>query len=336
MSNAERSSGLSRSGSAVRKPPGLKSGDRIGLIAPSSPFREEAFQQGIAFLEKVGFAVHYRQDLLSRRPGFLAGDDACRAEEFMSMFRDPSVRAVFAVRGGYGAQRILHLLDCETIQRNPKLFLGYSDSTVLLNFLLDRCGMACCHGPLVTEMGSLSRLTEQHLLRVITQPLAPEVFPMTQARWIREGEARGVLVGGNLSVLCSTLGTPWEVNTTGRILFLEDRGERPYRVDRMLVHMRQAGKFDALAGLVFGDIISGREGAGHESPDSAMFEVLRANTCDLSVPVLCGLPVGHGSENLALPVGLEAELSSRRGGLNVMEGLVEEGGADHRKGGLRP
>jgi len=289
------------------------------MVAPSSPFSEEFLRQGIRFLEDRGFSVCHVPGITGRKQGFLAGGDRQRADELMDMFEDPQVDALFAVRGGYGAQRLLGLLDPDRIARNPKLFLGYSDSTVLIHFLLDRCGVACLHGPLATEMGSLPALTERFLLQALTMSAPVGSYPLKDERWIRKGEASGLLTGGNLTILCSTLGTPWEVRTEGRILFLEDTGEKPYRIDRMLVQLKQAGKLSGVAGIVFGDVLSARDRGASPVDREAVFDVLLENTRDLGVPVLCGLPAGHGPENLTLPMGVRASIGGREGAFSLLE-----------------
>ncbi len=309
-------------GKALSKPRVLREGDCVGLVAPSSPFRRDAVQQGIRFLEEQGFAVRHRADLFARRSGFLAGGDQERADELREMFEDPDVRAVFVVRGGYGAQRILERLDPALFQRHPKVFLGYSDATCLLTFLVQRVGLVCFHGPVVSEMGALSDLTRTCLLRLLTgcEPLGP--IPADGIRWIRKGLARAPIVGGNLSLVCSTLGTPWELDTRGRILLLEDRGEKPYRVDRMLLQLRQAGKLASIAGLLLGGFQVGQSGEDDLPEQEPMEEVLRQNTKDLTVPVACGLPVGHGRHNLPVPLGVSAEMDGRKGRVSILEPAV--------------
>jgi muramoyltetrapeptide carboxypeptidase len=239
------------------------------------------------------------------------------------MFEDPEVRAVFAVRGGYGAQRILDKLDGALVRSNPKVFLGYSDATCLLTFFLQTARLVCFHGPFVNEMASLSDVTRDCLLRLLTQPEPLGQMPLGEIGWIRRGLARGSIVGGNLSLLCSTLGTAWELETNGKILFLEDRGEKPYKVDRMLVQLRQTGKLSSIAGLLFGefqgDETEERKGGGKE----AMEEVLHENTRGLNVPVACGLPVGHGEHNVPLPLGVLAEIDGSQGRVSVLESAVE-------------
>lgn len=301
------------------KPPVMKKGDSVGLIAPSSPFEQDAVEAGIRFLRGEGFLVRHLPDLLARRKGFLAGGDQERAAEVEKMFEDPKVKAIFAVRGGYGAQRILDKLDASLIRKHPKIFVGYSDATCLLTFLLQAARMVCFHGPLVNEMGSFSDMTQRFLLRLLTEadPLGP--IPARNLGWIRKGLVRAPIVGGNLSLLCSTLGTPWELETKGQILVLEERGERPYRVDRMLVQLRQAGKLSSIAGLLLGEFLGEQPGELEGNEKKAMDEVLCENTKDLGVPVVCGLPLGHGEHNVPLPLGVLAEINGRQGRVSIIE-----------------
>ncbi|MEW6439453.1 MAG: LD-carboxypeptidase [bacterium] len=310
----------------LRRAPALRPGDWVGLAAPSSPFSTQALQEGIAFLMSLGLRVRCLPELSKRRKGFLAGTDAERAAELHAHFEDPEVRAIFAVRGGYGAQRILDKLDPLVIRRNPKIFVGYSDLTCLLSFLLDRCHMVCIHGPMVVEAGALTGRTKRWLWRCLSCPEALGRVPLPRARWVRADRARvrAPLVGGNLSIICSTIGTPWEIGTEGRILFLEDWGEKPYKIDRMLVQLRQAGKLSSLAGLLFGDVLTGK-GSDRAARDRKIVEeVVRENTLDLGVPVVIGLPVGHGKENLPLPVGPMAELDGSRRTFSILEPAVAE------------
>jgi len=304
------------------KPPVLRQGDCVGLVAPSSPFEQSAFKAGIRFLRDEGFQARQLPDLLERRQGFLAGGDQERADEFHRMFEDPEVRAVFAVRGGYGAQRILDRLDGALIRGNPKIFMGYSDATCLLTFLLQTARLVCFHGPFVNEMGSLSDVTRNCLFRLLTRPEPLGPMPLGELRWIRKGLSRGPVVGGNLSLLCSTLGTAWELETAGRILFLEDRGEKPYKVDRMLVQLRQAGKLSSIAGLLLGEFQGEKADERKGSEGKTVEEVLRENAKGLDVPVACGLPLGHGEHNVPLPLGVVAEIDGSQGRVSILEAAV--------------
>ena len=304
------------------KPPALRKGDLIGVVAPSSPFDPRRLLTGIRFLQARGMAVRCLPGLFKRRKGFLAGEDAHRAEELRLMFEDPEVKGVFTARGGYGAQRLLDRLDPEVIRRNPKIFLGYSDVSCLHFFLLDKCGLVSFHGPLVIEMGALSRWTELRLFRALTRPEPPGDLSLPDARWIRKGVVRGPLVGGNLTILCSSLGTPWEPETEGRVVLLEDRGEKPYRIDRMLVQLRQAGKLSCAAAVVFGDLLTGKDGGTPRREKRILEEVIHENTRSLGVPVVCGLPVGHGRRNLTLPLGVRVEVNGRRNRFRLLESGV--------------
>ncbi len=304
----------------MEKPRVLRSGDMVGLVAPSSPFERDSVKAGIEVLKSLGFQIQHFPDLFTRGEGFLAGGDSRRAEELKLMFQDPEVKAILVVRGGYGAQRVLERLDEETLKNNPKMLLGYSDATCLLSFLLDRCNLICFHGPLVSEMGSMSLLTKKYLTHILTDPAPLGEIPMPNAKWVTNGKARAPLVGGNLSVICSTLGTPWEMRTEGRILFLEDWGEKPYRIDRMLVQLKQAGKFSSIAGLLFGHMLADKDKGSSGRLHQAMDDVLSRNSQDLGVPVVCGLPVGHGVDNLPLPLGAVAEIDSQENRFRILEG----------------
>ncbi len=305
-----------------QKPKALRPGDWIGLVAPSSPFPHGPFYSGIKFLEEQGFRVRYLPDLPSRKKGFLAGEDQQRAEELQLMFQDPEVKAILAVRGGYGAQRILDKLDPDIVLQNPKIFWGYSDATCLLSYFLDVCNLICFHGPVLNELGALSDRARHFFVNSLTLAEPLGAIPLEKARWIKRGRARAPLIGGNLSLLCSSLGTPWEIKTEGRLLFLEDWGEKPYKIDRMLVQLRQAGKLAAIAGLIFGDFQESKTGSEHIQDSDKMDEVLYENSRDLGVPVVCGLPVGHGKENIPLPVGVLGELDGQEGRFSVLEAAV--------------
>ena len=307
-----------------QRPQALRAGDWVGVAAPSSPFDPEAFKRGTRFLEGLGFRVRCLPGLLDRRKGFLAGEDFERGDELRILFEDRDVRAIFAARGGYGAQRILDRLDPAVIRRNPKIFVGYSDLTCLLSFFLDVCNLVCLHGPLVTEMGTLPARSRRHLQRCLTRAEPLGTVPLRNPRWIRKGRARAPLVGGNLSVISATIGTPWAMQTEGRILFIEDRGEKPYKVDRMLVQLRQSGKLASIAGLLLGDILGEADSVHPLRDRKAMEEVLHENTRDLGVPVVSGLPVGHGKENLALPLGVLAEINGAREIFSILEPAIRE------------
>jgi muramoyltetrapeptide carboxypeptidase len=257
---------------------------------------------------------------------YLAGEDIERAGALMEMFMNPEVRVIMAARGGYGSQRILSKLDPELIHSHPKIFVGYSDVTFILLYLLDHCGIVPFHGPMVVEMGDMSGDKEEGLFKALSQAEPLGKIPLRNPVWIKRGFAQGALVGGNLTVICSTLGTPWEIRTEGRILFLEDCGEKPYQIDRMLNQLQLAGKLAAANGLAFGDIVEkGNNGEVSTNPayEKEVMEILKDITRDFPGPVLWGLPVGHGSYNITLPLGVEAILDAEQSTLTVSESAVK-------------
>lgn len=310
---------MARLNSIPHKPPRLHSGDLIGIVSPAAAVGEEALRRGCAELERLGFAVRVGEHALDRHR-FLAGTDHARAQELLHMFQDPTVRAIFCSRAGYGSGRVLPLLDFAALARNPKIFLGYSDASLLLNAFLQQAGWVSFHGPVVAGefANRFSPRSREHLLSLLTtghgEGQLP--FPLT----LREGVAEGRLLGGCLSVLVTTLGTPFDLDTRGAILFLEDVGEKPYRIDRMLTHLKQAGKLDDLAGVIFGEM----SGCLGESNDPALLlSVITDLFSDYSYPVGFGLPAGHNGENFALPLGIPVRLDTRRQVLTFLESSVE-------------
>jgi muramoyltetrapeptide carboxypeptidase len=279
---------------------------------------EDVLGAGIAWLEGAGFRVRQGAHLRDRS-GYLAGCDADRLADLSGLVRDPEVDAIFFARGGYGVGRLLRCLDPEEIGESRKLFIGYSDATLLFLFLRRLARLAAVHGPMLdradTTPAARARLLA--MLRGEKEGVAP-----LQGRALSRGRARGPLVGGNLSLLVASLGTPWEVETEGAILFVEETGEQPYRVDRMVVQLRDAGKLGAAAGVAFGQLVC-CEGGRYPAPPVG--EVIRELVLpEVAGPVLVDLPFGHVADNHALGVGVEAELDSEAGSLALLGPVVEE------------
>ncbi len=297
-------------------PRALKAGDTVGLVTPSSYVSdpdELAFAK--EFCEFFGLKWKMGKNV-GQRYGYLAGTAAQRVEDLNAMFADPGIAGIFCIRGGYGSAQMLEGLDYALIKRNPKVFLGYSDITALHTAIGRKTGLVTFHGPV-----SLSHLTEwsqQHLRSAIfeTKPLGaiknpPEPNPLRAGhtmRTVRGGTARGVLTGGNLTLLTTTLGTPYEVHTAGKILLMEDIGEDIYRIDRMFTQMRLAGKLKAVAGIVVGEC-KDCPPPGHDSAYS-LGEVIDYLLGDLGVPVLYGLSFGHTIDQVTLPLGVMASLDA--------------------------
>jgi muramoyltetrapeptide carboxypeptidase len=301
----------------------LKAGDTVGLVTPSSYVSdpdELAFAK--QFCEFFGLKWKMGKNV-GQRYGYLAGTARQRVEDLNAMFGDPSVAGIFCIRGGYGSAQMLEGLDYELIRRNPKVFLGYSDITALHTAIGNKTGLVTFHGPV-----SLSHLTEwsqQHLRGAIfeTKPIGvvknpPEANPLRPGhtmRTVRSGTGRGVLTGGNLTLLTTTLGTPYEVETAGKILLMEDIGEDIYRIDRMFTQMKLAGKLKAAAGIVVGEC-KDCPPPGHDSAYS-LGEVIDYLLGDLGIPVLYGLSFGHTVDQVTLPLGVMASLDADRQMLTV-------------------
>ena len=284
------------------RPPRLKPGDTIGIVAPAGPFDPEKFIKGKSVLESMGFQTFFDDDIFQKH-GFLAGTDIHRADQVNRLFADPTVQAIFCARGGYGSMRILSLLDFETIQTHPKIFLGFSDISALLSVLYDRCGLVTFHGPVVTTLAKASEKTIMAMKTVLTSDVSLELIP-ENGKVIKSGVCSGVLIGGNLTTLCHLVGTSFVPNFKGKILLIEDVGEMPYRIDRMLTQMKLAGCFNEIVGLILG----GFKECGYLNEVVEIFSNIFE---DADIPILTGFEVGHGEHNLTIPMGLGATLDTK-------------------------
>ncbi len=287
----------------IRLPARLKPGDKIGIVAPAGPFDRDEFEQGLNVLQEMGFEVYVPGGLLDAR-GYLAGTDEHRAEAVNQLFADESIDAMICARGGYGSLRILPLLDYDTIAQNPKVFTGFSDITALLTVLFDRCGLVTFHGPVVTSLADAHELTVSSLFRTITSDGKLEI-DVSNGAPLQAGAATGIVCGGNLATICHLVGTPFAPNFAGKILFLEDRAEPPYKIDRMLMQMKLAGCFEGIAGIVLGSF----EDCGSAED---LFRIVKDICGTARIPILGGLDSGHGRLNLTLPMGVEATLDADR------------------------
>ena len=287
----------------IRLPSRLKSGDKIGIAAPAGPFDRETFLRGIHIFEEKGLEVFLPDGLLDAT-GYLAGSDKHRAQLVNQLFADNSIDAIICARGGYGSLRILSLLDYNIIAENPKVFIGFSDISALLTVFFDRCGLLTFHGPVVTSLADANEFTIRSLFQTITSDgkLAIEV---PNGITINPGTGSGILVGGNLATLCHLAGTPFAPSFRNKILFLEDRAEAPYKIDRMLMQMRLADCFEGLAGLVLGSF----EDCG---PVEGIVKIVKDIFGDFQIPIVAGLDAGHSGTNLTLPIGIEATLDADR------------------------
>lgn len=305
-------------------PQRLHPSDTLGIIAPASaPPDPKNLDRAVAVLEKLGFKVKLAPNVRKRR-GFLAGSDPERASDLMRMFTDRKVHAVLCVRGGYGAARLLPLLDYAALRANPKIFIGYSDITSLHCAFLKRAGLVSFHGPMLNSdfvNADMPKFALNSFLRLLSEPVAygsiAQGYRRQTVRILRRGQARGQLIGGNLTLLCTTVGTPWQPDFKGRILFLEDLGEEPYRMDRMLTYLLNAGILQQVAGIAIGinkDCHDPKAKTAKEYRQT-LEDVFRDRLGPLKVPLVTGLPFGHIPHNATLPVGCEARLDANRGEL---------------------
>ncbi|HWQ30972.1 MAG TPA: LD-carboxypeptidase, partial [Negativicutes bacterium] len=280
----------------------LETGDTVGLVAPASPAGASKVEKAVKYLEGLGYRVRIGESAYSSR-GYLAGCDELRAADINSMFSDREVAAVFCMRGGYGSQRLLDKLDFELIRRNPKIFMGFSDITALLNAIHQECGLITFHGPMGGDFaGGLGKPTKAAMKKALEsiEPIGELPNPEVPGV-LSEGRAEGEVAGGNLSVIASSMGTPYEIDTKGRILLLEDVFEEPYSIDRMLNQLKLGGKLDGAAGIILGDW-------GNTEPEEPDFsltleEVLEDYFSDIGKPVLAGYKIGHCKPNLTVPIG---------------------------------
>lgn len=304
---------------SLKKPPPLKKGDTIAIAAPASPFDAQAFQQGIEKIQAWGFRVKVREDIFAKKR-YLAGDDARRLEELGSYLQDDEVRAIFTARGGYGSLRLLAGLDRLPKDLPPKILLGYSDITSLLMYALQSWGWVGFHGPVVAKdiSARLGQRGEDSLLRALTDPRPLGIVSPEGLQTLHPGRAEGRLVGGCLSLIVCSLGTPYQLRTQDCILYLEDVGEILYSLDRMLTHLRLAGLFQGVKGIVFGPLKD-----AHDEP-RVIFEVVQELLRDLGVPMLFGFPSGHVEDSLTIPLGLRVTLDADGGALIFEESALKE------------
>lgn len=283
----------------MKRPTPLRKGDKIGIIAPSSPPLKERIEPAIEFFRSVGLIPVIAGDLHSNLYGYLCGDDASRAAQINNMFRDQTIKGLFAIRGGHGASRILDKIDYELIEQNPKIFAGYSDITALHNIINQKCKLITYHTPMAAA--ELYKPVDQYTLDYFKQCIfesSPsfqiENPPNIQLETINPGKAEGIITGGNLATLAALIGTPYEIDTTDKILFLEDVDETIMSIERNLTHLRLSGKLDKVSGVILGYWTR----CGWDDNLKSVFKDTFKN-----IPVLANLCCGHSLPTLSFPLG---------------------------------
>jgi muramoyltetrapeptide carboxypeptidase len=301
------------------KPPALRPGDGVRVLSLASPIKEDCLQRGCEEITRLGFVAQADTPTLLAREGFFAGSTEARLGALEGALADPATRAIFCARGGYGANYLLDGLRADA--RSPKILLGASDMTSLQIYLWQQLGWITFYGPMAAVNlnegpGAAHGYIRASLLRALTETKSGWPVDL-QAEALVEGEAQGVLLGGCLTLIENTLGTPWELATEGAILLLEDRGMKPYQVDRALMHLKQAGKLRGVKGIILGEFPDCDAAAG----DETVQDVARRVLGPLGLPIVWGAPVGHTARPaLTLPLGVRAELSSGgRGVLRILE-----------------
>jgi muramoyltetrapeptide carboxypeptidase len=313
------------------KPERLTFGDTVGIIAPASaPPDPKAVDRAAEALEKFGFKPKLGKNVRARL-GFLAGMDRERATDLMAMFADKRVKAIICLRGGYGCSRILDRLDYSVIRRNPKILSGYSDITSLHCALAKRVNLISIHAPMMNgalDGPKLPEFTRKSFFRTLMEAKPAgsicEGYNKRGVLILRSGVAEGRLIGGNLSLLCAAIGTPFAPSYKGKILFFEDISEKPYKVDRMLTQLLNAGILSQVAGVAVGvnadcDDPDAKPGGEYRQTGA---DVVKERLSSLRVPVVTGLPFGHVDLNATIPVGAKARLDGRRGDLIITESAV--------------
>jgi muramoyltetrapeptide carboxypeptidase len=313
------------SGPASRiKPHALRSGDTIGIVAPASSFKRDEFEAGCEALRQMGYKVVYNESTFAHDLYF-AGSPERRVQELEEMFERDDVNAIICARGGYGANYLLPRLDLQRLAAKPKIIVGYSDITSLLTYFCDAGGFVTFHGPMVAK--DFAKADGFDLASWRNAATGAENWRLdfsagSGVKSLASGSAEGMLYGGCLSMLVASLGTPYEIKTDGTILFIEDVGTKPYQIDRMLMHLKLAGKLSGVRGIIFGEMLDCMQSLGQRY---TLEEVVTRVVGDLSVPIAYGLRSGHVSrQNITLPIGVKAALNvdSTSVSLEILEAAV--------------
>jgi len=310
------------------KPSRLRKGDTVGLITPAGYISPKQLDEAIENIESLGFKPYFTKNIHDKY-GYLAGKDDIRANDINHMFENDKVDGIFCARGGYGVARMLRQINYDAIKANPKVLVGYSDITALHYAIYSQTGLVTFHGPVATS--TFNEFTVDNLVKTIMKPEEETVFTPAddsgsdyEIYTIREGKAHGELIGGNLSLAVTFLGTPYDVDYKNKILYLEEVDEKPYRVDRMLTHLYQAGKLEEIAGVALGIFrrCNARVGSAKGEQSLSLKEVLYNKLYDLGVPVIYGLSFGHVENKYTIPFGINAELDVQKQTLTLTEPAV--------------
>lgn len=308
------------------KPPHLKKGDLIGLISPAStPDNFEKINEGVRYLESIGYRVVVGKNVGKVR-GYLAGTDAERLSDLHEMFANKNVKAIFCVRGGYGTIRFLDRIDYNLIKKNPKIFVGYSDITALQFAIFKKTGLITFSGPMtaVDFAGEVNQYTAENFWRMVTstRPFGKMKNPDNEKiSCLNHGKAKGILIGGNLSLVCSLLGTPFFPELKKNILFLEDVDEKPYRIDRYFAQLKLSKVFDKVSGIILCSFTACEE-TDASKKSLSLNEVVYDYFSKLNKPTLYNLIYGHLNPKNTMPIGVKAAIDCDKGSVEILESCV--------------
>jgi muramoyltetrapeptide carboxypeptidase len=322
--------GLLKDEPPIIKPPRLKTGDNLAIVAPGSYISEEELQDSIKNLNQLGFETTYSEKVLLQS-GYFAGTDKDRAKDLMEKFSDKNVKGIVCARGGYGCSRILPMLNYDVIRANPKVIIGYSDITALLYGIYKKSGLITFHGPVGTS--TFNDYSVNNFNKILVNPERTSFFPNSTSdddenvygvTSIVKGKGKGRLVGGNLSIMVSLIGTEFDVDYSNKIIFIEEIGEEPYRVDRMLTQMIQAGKFENAAGVMMGIFrkCEVKKESDLTAKSFTLMEVLQDRLGSLKIPVVYGMSFGHVKDKFTIPFGALAELDAGKQTFTLLEKAV--------------
>ena len=301
----------SKYGKILPKP--LKKGDTIGIVAPACYFDPKKFQKGVKCLQNLGYTVKYDPNIF-KKYWSLAGKDNVRAKQINRMFADKEVRAIMCAQAGYGSVRTIPYLERKILAKNPKIFVGYSDITALLSYLAKTARMVVFHGLVVSSEihEHMNAETLNSLIRVIAQPKPLGEITNKKMESLRPGKATGELIGGNLSLIIDTIGTPYDLNTNNKILFIEDAGEELEVIDSCLMHLKLAGKLKRVKGIIFGRM---KDCVNFYGSRYSIKDILNDILQDVDIPILYGFPSGHreaGQPDITLPFGVSVTLDANK------------------------
>lgn len=306
-------------------PKGLKKGSKIGIVAPASHANIWEFGSFIKIMNKLGLEVVIGETIKNYniKYRYFSAPDEVRANELMEFFKRNDIDAIITARGGYGVLRILHLLDFKIICNHPKILIGFSDITALLNAIYHKCNLITFHGP--AAISDFNNSTLEFFIKMLFETTESQelIYQSNELITLNEGISRGELVGGNLTMLASTIGTEYEINTENKILFFEDISEQPYQIDRKLTQLFLSGKFNNLKGVIVGKFKNyNQKYYFYPNLSYTVKEVIENRLKELNVPILLNAPFGHTQEKWIFPIGINAEMNTEKKYIKILEKTI--------------